>query len=464
MKLLNTWLENRRLVDEVKLSTKYDNFEDILADNGVDYPHESSTIDLDSVGADNYKGFLRNSKIWIKKLSKLLPDGVKPINENFSMHLGFIDTFNGERFKYYPMVLEFEDGQMLVGLARQYGDAQDKMVLDRREAIKITRWFLNGEDITKAVYKSRSAISDEQVELKNIASLIKGISKTFQKKNPKLEKEIKKLEKEKAQLEKDLDAKNKLDKLLKEADNSQDFDKLAEIKEEIDNLAGGNQYIKESVEDSKWADISGSYKKLINKIETLNTLYGFFKAGNQYGDYESVKEVVQEVEEFAKQHNINLEDFAEYGEIVGKMEAMKEDEQEELEQEFKDLVEEALSIKDVSDAEQEHKLTSLFEDIQNHPIGLSEEVKNEELYNDGVKKVGEHINKLLEEREAKQSTNEMEEYLNIVLSAQTLEDFSKKEIEEAIIKAEELYNEDNEKYQDGYNQIIEHMNNIALGA
>jgi uncharacterized FlaG/YvyC family protein len=59
--------------------------------------------------------------------------------------------------------------------------------------------------------------------------------------------------------------------------------------------------------------------------------------------------------------------------------------------------------------------------------------------------------------------NPMGGYVETVLSANSLEDFDREDIMEAIEKAEELYNSNKEKYQDEYNQIVEHMNKVALG-
>ncbi len=72
-----------------------------------------------------------------------------------------------------------------------------------------------------------------------------------------------------------------------------------------------------------------------------------------------------------------------------------------LKKDFNKLVNKALSIKDISDPKKESELAYLFEDIKQHPIGIYEPTKNEKLYKDGVKKVGDHINKLLKKSTAK---------------------------------------------------------------
>jgi hypothetical protein len=65
--------------------------------------------------------------------------------------------------------------------------------------------------------------------------------------------------------------------------------------------------------------------------------------------------------------------------------------------------------------------------------------------------------------EPKEEQNPMGKYVETVLTANSLEDFDREDIMEAIEKAEELYNSDKEKYQDEYNQIVGHMNKVALG-
>lgn len=58
------------------------------------------------------------------------------------------------------MIIDFEDGQYLIGLARQYGKEQST-ILNRKERIKVTKWFLNGVDINSIIYNNRSSLVDK---------------------------------------------------------------------------------------------------------------------------------------------------------------------------------------------------------------------------------------------------------------------------------------------------------------
>ena len=167
------------------------------------YPHAHSEVYnpstdnvlADSIAGKNYKAFLKVGRLTVKKLNKKLRDGAKIESDNFSLHLGFIDKWGGKKYRYYPMSLLLEDGQMLIGLARQTGADANKAMINRSTDIFIDRWYLNGANITKQVFKGDR---DETKELLRIATIINGIHTKFVKKDGGTaeDKEIRKLTKE----------------------------------------------------------------------------------------------------------------------------------------------------------------------------------------------------------------------------------------------------------------------------
>ena len=132
----------------------------VLNENGYLYPHiatSSAGVDMDSIFADDYIGLRKELKKNIKVLNHNLHSGVQTLDYEFKLNKPFVDKLRGKTITYFPLSLEFSDGQVLTALARHQtsGDVGGSArVLDRKKPLIIFKWFLNKADITKLLYKT----------------------------------------------------------------------------------------------------------------------------------------------------------------------------------------------------------------------------------------------------------------------------------------------------------------------
>jgi hypothetical protein len=147
-----------------------------------------SDISFDNIEGDTYRGFQKNLTKFIRKLNNLLSDDTKVVVDKARFSASFKSKVKGENklTTYYPLIIQFKDGQTLVGLARQYGENKDSASLNRDEPIKVTRWVLNDVDINKAIFTDKKVLTDNALQAKKIAGIIKANHVKFVKANPEI--------------------------------------------------------------------------------------------------------------------------------------------------------------------------------------------------------------------------------------------------------------------------------------
>jgi len=155
-----------------------------LMQNDMVYPYITDSVVpdgfiMDNIEGDTYREFLKNSKRFTKKLKKYLNKKSQPLTDTLTLHLGFLADYDEHKIRYYPFTLELEDGQTLIGLARQYGEDMDDPLINRASKIKITYWLLNGKTINKGVFSSKAVLDDDGLMAKNIASIVNRNSKNI---------------------------------------------------------------------------------------------------------------------------------------------------------------------------------------------------------------------------------------------------------------------------------------------
>ena len=190
------WNEARKELNEDKLLSKCDTFVDSLMANGIAYPH-TFDMNMDNVAGKTADSIRREMSRLYKLLTKKLKD-VTPLTDEFQIHKGFLGKVKGANAEatYLPLVLLFDDGQILTGLAKRYDDG----------GYKVVKWFLNDEDVTKAIYgnKTRDIVADKNYNelAKRLAIIVNYNHKKFirKKNNNPIQKEIQELEKKKEEL------------------------------------------------------------------------------------------------------------------------------------------------------------------------------------------------------------------------------------------------------------------------
>jgi len=189
------WNEARKELDENKLLSKCDTFVDSLMANGIAYPH-TFNMNMDNVVGKTFDGLRREMNRLYKLFTKKLKD-ITPLTDEFQIHKGFLGKIKGvnDNTTYMPLVLLFDDGQILTGLAKRYEDG----------SYKVVKWFLNDEDVTKSIYgnKTRDILEDKNYNelAKRLAIIVNYNHKKFIRKNGNpIQKEIHELEKKKEKL------------------------------------------------------------------------------------------------------------------------------------------------------------------------------------------------------------------------------------------------------------------------
>ena len=179
----------------------------VLNENGYIYPHiatGSNGVDMDSIFADDYIGLRLELKKDIKVLNHNLHGGVETIDNEFKLNKPFVDNLKGTTITYFPLSLEFNDGQVLTALARHQtsgGIGGSARVLDRKKPLIIFKWFLNKADITKLLYKANpKAKRNNVVLMREIAQEVMRTHQVIISKAPKEKQE--KLQKLLAQINK----------------------------------------------------------------------------------------------------------------------------------------------------------------------------------------------------------------------------------------------------------------------
>jgi hypothetical protein len=491
------YLNNRT----TKMVTPQQDFISVLKAQEINYPHEA--VNLDTITGSNYREFLLNAKKWVKQLEK---KGLEPLTENFNLHLGFIETFNGERIKYYPMSLEFANGQILVGLARQYGEAESKNQIQRKEPIKITKWFLNGEDITKLVYPTREAIKEQAIEIKNIVSLIKGAQGEF---NVNLKDTLKELESYRDELKEAVKLKKEGANLKLENDEYVLYDSknneiarsndLEEIKQEIE-LQKGQKELKSDLlaeleKVIKDYPLQVNYDAGIYYLESDDGGLIFSSDDPEYFKKEVLKEVKALDNLYSKVEDINKllkgsNYLAEYDMENMKFTLQDKDTNEVVLSESKFKTFEAKvkdKLKDKKDLLTEITNDPLYKQILDDSMGgimynvadytkynkedlqklysKWEKLKNKDSANGITKGAMDFIKEALnaDNNNNNNNNNNADELLNKVFNAKTIDDLVSEDIEQAVNDLEEMYKQ-KELTQEQYDKLNEHLTKVATNA
>jgi len=180
-----------KLKDPLKKQVPFENLQQSLLQLDEVYPHISGEpeyifdeTDMDNIEGANEKDFKRRMQKFIRKMNSKLPSETKVASEKARVDLAFLSRKKGEKIKYYPFVIDFEDGQYLIGLARQYGDERATQVMNRNERLKVTRWLLNGVDIDKELYANKKVLENEGLLAETLAKIVEKNHNEWVRKNP----------------------------------------------------------------------------------------------------------------------------------------------------------------------------------------------------------------------------------------------------------------------------------------
>lgn len=239
-----------------------------LMANGLNYPHigedKANLVQMDAIAGDNFQEFRLEAKRFVRLLKKRTKT-TKPLLDNFAIHRTFKVVAKNEKVLYLPVSLEFDDGQVLTGLVRQYGDDAGNY-FNRKSFMKITKWFLNEQDITKEVYLTKRDVIDENRLAKNMGAIIDTVHTKFVKKNPNASKVVEGKESLLKEIE---ELKAKRDELKNTLDNIDTIDK-AKL-EELSKLAKEKDLTVVKKANGEVSINKGSGGRLSTLVEVLKT-------------------------------------------------------------------------------------------------------------------------------------------------------------------------------------------------
>ncbi|NOR58952.1 MAG: hypothetical protein GQ474_10565 [Sulfurimonas sp.] len=153
----------------------------------VAYPFivSQDSTSLDTVMADNVQLLWKQVNKLAKRLGSKLNDTVQTDGERFVMHFGF--KMNGigakESHKYIPFTLNLDDGQVLTALARNTSNTKS---FNPKKELLVTHWYLNKQDVTKAIYKQGDTNIDDAVLVTKLAIIIEKVHTRFVANNPQI--------------------------------------------------------------------------------------------------------------------------------------------------------------------------------------------------------------------------------------------------------------------------------------
>jgi len=246
-----------------KILHKCDTFCDSLTALGSAYPFsEKNETTFDNIAGAGIielrKKLNKFAKILSSELEAKTTDkkAVNTVFEEFKFHKAYLGKLSGtnDNMLYYPFSIMLDDGQILVGLAREYG-YENEVTKDGvgNNTFRIVKWILNEEDITSAVYgkmsEAREIMQDANYAklAKKIATIIFKNHTKFVKKNGggalKEAKELRDLEEKKEELVKKRDELKSLIESKKTEEDEQakkdksvedEDDKQEKVKEDIE--------------------------------------------------------------------------------------------------------------------------------------------------------------------------------------------------------------------------------------
>ena len=175
---------------------KSDNLASRLLELDMNYPFGDSSVAMDAITSENQQLLWKEVNKVAKKLSQKLHDKVHADDNVFTVHYGFnvSGVGKGEKTKYQPFTLEFDDGQILTVLARNIKDFKN---YKPNKDVIITHFMLNNKDITKGIYKNGDTDIDTALTVARLKKIIEASHRKFVANNiDDDELKIKKLEKE----------------------------------------------------------------------------------------------------------------------------------------------------------------------------------------------------------------------------------------------------------------------------
>lgn len=156
-----------------------------LNENDIAYPFFDSidTATMDGIMADNGQLLWKEMNKFAKRLSSKLSNDVQAEGDRFILHNSFKITGlgKGESVKYVPFTLNMDDGQVLTALAK---NVKNLKTFNPKQDMEITHWFLNKQDITKAVYFNGDRNIDEATTSTRLQTVIEGFHRRFISGNP----------------------------------------------------------------------------------------------------------------------------------------------------------------------------------------------------------------------------------------------------------------------------------------
>jgi hypothetical protein len=450
--------------DELRANNvRFDSTQEALVNLGYSYPYydsllinvmdteDNGIVDYDNVSGDNFKGFTKRLNAFIRKLNSRLPKGIKPIFDRARLDKSFKFKEENESVVYYPFVIEFDDGQQLIGLARQYGDDKNKPTINFEEAIKITKWYLNGANINKVVFKDRGALEDVNKQVQVISKLVEKNHTEFIKKYPNLQfntddeikTKIEALKSENEELRKQIEeAKKEKEQATQELQSQDNQNKTIQI-----NLTKAYKFyapkIKEYLSENKINDFELSYKS--DEVNIKNTtdeeagrIKGLLDEFMQKQNDERVKEKERKeaIKQKEKQNKKELQN------LLGKDFKVEENKNDDGTIE-KYIVTHKPTKKDFEVAY-----------LDNKKYQESEDYKQIMEYLAGLKA------KVIEEPQSQTNDNRetMQGYIDEILKVDKIEDIEK--IVDTVEKSENLYKQD-ESLKEQYDIVLEHLNKLA---
>ena len=260
---------------------KADSVASVLNGHGIMYPHLVSSVKLDAIKGENFADLRKELKKYSVKINSKVKNA-NPLDDEFKLHNGFKHMHKNELINYVPMTLEFDDGQVLMALARTYGEDKDKS--NKGSYHKVVKWFLNNEDLSKKLFKTKSDINDDSKIANRISAIINQYHNAFVKENPSDSKELQDLEKELESLTVEEDELIKLVEEKTKADEEKnrklglfDIEKMAKLvaisSDNRNDLVEGLEDIKQKATenglDISFYGFAEAVNELTQKIESI---------------------------------------------------------------------------------------------------------------------------------------------------------------------------------------------------
>lgn len=154
-----------------------------LVEMGMMYPVLDSQVSMDSITAENSRAMVKEMVKVGRRLAAKLSNKVEPESPSFVMHYEYkVNGVGGkEAIKYVPFTMTLADGQVLTALVR---NTDDKKKYTPRSPMIVTKWALNKQDITNAIYMKGDNSIDVATTAARLKKIIEKSHIKFVKANP----------------------------------------------------------------------------------------------------------------------------------------------------------------------------------------------------------------------------------------------------------------------------------------